>query len=98
MTLGDIVVVDRDPTQLPPPTPEPEAEPEPVVVAENAPPRRKRRWLGVTALILSLLVLAGATAFAVNRIMVPSHTVPTFVGLTEQQAQQQAAANHWKVN
>jgi beta-lactam-binding protein with PASTA domain/tRNA A-37 threonylcarbamoyl transferase component Bud32 len=106
---GDIAVVDRDPTELPPSSriddagAEIEAEPEPDTAAgepdaPDAPPRkRRRRWLVALLVVLAVLALGSGAAFAWVKLRVPTHKVPTLVGLTEQQAREQAQANHWNV-
>jgi eukaryotic-like serine/threonine-protein kinase len=106
---GDIAVVDRDPTELPPSSriddagAEIEAEPGPDTAAgepdaPDAPPRkRRRRWLVALLVVLAVLALGSGAAFAWVKLRVPTHKVPTLVGLTEQQAREQAQANHWNV-
>ncbi|HEX2381992.1 MAG TPA: PASTA domain-containing protein [Acidimicrobiales bacterium] len=106
---GDIAVVDRDPTELPPSSriddagAEIEAEPGPDTEAgepdaPDAPPRkRRRRWLVALLVVLAVLALGSGAAFAWVKLRVPTHKVPTLVGLTEQQAREQAQANHWNV-
>jgi serine/threonine-protein kinase len=108
-TLGDVSVIDRDLTQLPPPRtedvatasetePEPTSEPDGVRDEPAAPPRRRRRrWLVALLIVLAVLALASGAAFAWMKLMVPTHKVPNLVGLTEQQARAQADANHWNV-
>ncbi len=115
-TAGDIAVIDRDPTQLPPlangygagedEAPVVPAEPESGAVVETkadapaAPPRRRRRrrrWLIALFVVIALLALGAGAAFAWTKLQVPTHKVPTLVGLTEQQARAQAQANHWNV-
>jgi beta-lactam-binding protein with PASTA domain/tRNA A-37 threonylcarbamoyl transferase component Bud32 len=97
-TVGDVTVVDRDPTQLPPFT-----AAEPVFAGEAGPPaplvvsKRRRRWPIVLAAVAAVLALTGAAALAWNTVLVPSHKLPQLVGLTEQQAREQIGANHWKV-
>jgi serine/threonine-protein kinase len=105
-SLGDISVIDRDQTQLPPRAEavepdevEPEAETEVVLTEPDTPPRRRRRrWLIPLIAVLVLVALGGGVAFAWTKLRVPSHTVPQLVGLSEQQAREQADANHWKIN
>ena len=48
-------------------------------------------------MVLAVLALGSGAAFAWVKLRVPTHKVPTLVGLTEQQAREQAQANHWKV-
>src|SRR5581483_4699142 len=99
--LGDIAVVDRDPTQLPPPSP----AVAPTGDVEVAPPddaaapaaTRRRRWLVPLLVALAVVALGGGAAFAWTNLLVPSHKVPTLVGLTEQQARAQVDAHHWKL-
>ena len=67
------------------------------------PANRRAAWQAATAalavaLLVVLAVLArDGRAFAWVKLRVPTHKVPTLVGLTEQQAREQADANHWKV-
>ena len=71
-TLGDISVVDRDPTQLPPVRTDDVAadvEAEPLTASEpdepEAPPRkRRRRWLIALFIVLAVLALGSGAAFA----------------------------------
>jgi serine/threonine-protein kinase len=58
---------------------------------------RRRRWPWVALVAVLVLSLVGGSAFAYLKLRVASHSVPTLVGLTEQQARAQADSNHWKV-
>ncbi|HEY2814468.1 MAG TPA: PASTA domain-containing protein [Acidimicrobiales bacterium] len=115
--LGDLAVVDRDQTQLPPARVEDGADPaaaigaaavvatDAAVAGESvgapphppAKPRRRRRRLVPLLIVVAMLGLASGAAFAWVRFHVPTHKMPTLVGLTEQQARDQATTNHWKV-
>jgi serine/threonine-protein kinase len=79
---------------------ETEVESAPVEATDaDVPPRkRRRRWLVALAVVLAVLALGSGAAFAWARLRVPTHKVPMLVGLTEQQARTQAAANHWNVH
>ncbi len=100
--VGDITVVDRDPTemariQVVVPAPESDGD-----VVETPPPppvapRRRARWLVPVVVVLAVLALLAGGAFAWTRLHVVTHRMPTLVGLTEAQARQQIDANHWKV-
>ena len=95
---SDVTVVDRDPTQLPPPTAvEPAFAGDAAPPATAAAPRRRRRWPLVLAAIVAVLAVTAAGAFAWNTLLIPNHKLPNLVGLTEQQATQQIESNHWKV-
>jgi serine/threonine-protein kinase len=111
---SDLAVVDRDPTELPPPrtgdavveveavsdtTPETatDAEIEPAGEPDARPRKRRRRWLVALVVALAVLALGSGAAYAWAKLRVPTHKVPTLVGLTEQQARTQAQANHWNV-
>ena len=58
---------------------------------------QRRRWPWVALVSVLALSLIGGGALAFIRLRVASHSVPSLVGLTEQQARAQADTNHWKV-
>src|SRR4051794_9087809 len=57
----------------------------------------RRRWPWVALISVLVLSLLGGGALAYTKLRVPSHTVPSLVGLTEEQARAQAESNHWKI-
>jgi serine/threonine-protein kinase len=59
--------------------------------------RTRRRWPRVVVAVVLVLALCGAGAYAVVELRTPTHEVPTFVHLTEQQATALAAESKWKV-
>jgi serine/threonine-protein kinase len=65
---------------------------------DTPPRRRRRRWLVALLVVLAVLALGAGAAFAWTKLRVPTHKIPTLVGLTEQQARAQADANHWNVH
>src|SRR4051812_23599879 len=55
----------------------------------------RRRWPWVALISVLVLALLGGGALAYVKLRVPSHTMPSLVGLTEGQARAQADTNHW---
>jgi serine/threonine-protein kinase len=95
---GDITIVDRDPTQLPPVRgAEPAFVSSPPPPAAPAAPRRRRRWPYVAGAIFTVLALTVGAAFAWKNVIVPSHKVPQLTNLSEQQAISAIQAKHWSV-
>ncbi|MEY2475139.1 MAG: eukaryotic-like serine/threonine-protein kinase [Actinomycetota bacterium] len=91
-------VIDRDPTQLPPPKPRvfdaaTAPDPvtydgpgiEPVVLEPSRRAGRRRRWPWVLLVVALIAMLAGG-AYALTSVIKPSHDVPNVVGRTEAQA------------
>ena len=74
---------------------------EPPSRAPTSPKRRRASGDGAGSsrllIVLAVLALGSGAAFAWVKLRVPTHKVPTLVGLTEQQAREQAQANHWNV-
>jgi serine/threonine-protein kinase len=66
-------------------------------VDAEPPRRRRRRWPWIVVAILLVGALAAGAAYAWTELRVPSHDVPSFLGLTEEQAQRLADENGWEV-
>ena len=61
------------------------------------PPRKRRWWLRILIAVLVLGLLAGGGYLAANTLLVPSHDVPTLVGLDEAAATELIEENGWEV-
>ncbi len=59
--------------------------------------RPRRRWPKVVVGIVLLLAIAAGAAYAVPKLITPSHTVPPLVGLTEAQATELIEQSKWDV-
>ena len=105
--LGDISVIGRDRTQLPPnhvvpPAVAPTASAPPVtelppLTLADLPKRRRRRWLTVSLAILLAVALIVGGLLTYRAVRVISHDLPTLVGLTRDQAAAQVEANRWQL-
>ena len=107
VSVGEVSVVGRDRTQLPPNnvatgTSAPTASAPPVadlppLTLADLPRRRGRRWLTVSLSILLALALIVGGLLTYRAVRVISHDLPTLVGLTRDQAAAQVEANHWQL-
>jgi eukaryotic-like serine/threonine-protein kinase len=66
-------------------------------VDTDTPRRRRRRWPWIALAIVLVGALAAGAAFAWTELRVPSHDVPSLIGLTEDQAQQVVDDNGWEL-
>jgi serine/threonine-protein kinase len=107
VSVGEISVVGRDRTQLPPnnvataaiagtasAAPVPDLPP---LTLADLPKRRGRRWLTVSLSIMLALALIVGGLLTYRAVRVVSHDLPTLVGLTRDQAAAQVEANHWQL-
>jgi beta-lactam-binding protein with PASTA domain len=62
-----------------------------------APPRRRRRWLRAAIVLLLVASLVGAGWYASQTVLVPSHEVPSLVGLDRAAAEALVEENGWEL-